>query len=37
MSKVEEFNAYRAKMNEKILGQNNLVLKRFFQPRHKRL
>lgn len=30
MSKVEEFNAYRAKMNEKILGQNNLVLKRFF-------
>lgn len=30
MSKVEEFNAYRAKMNEKILGQDNLVLKRFF-------
>lgn len=30
MSKVEEFNAYRAKMNEKILDQNNLVLKRFF-------
>lgn len=30
MSKVEEFNAYRSKMNEKILDQNNLVLKRFF-------
>jgi len=30
MSVVEDFNAYRSKMNEKILGQNNLVLKRFF-------
>ncbi len=30
MSKVKEFNEYRAKMNEKILGQNNKVLKRFF-------
>ena len=30
MSKVEEFNAYRSKVNEKILDQNNLVLKRFF-------
>lgn len=30
MSIVEEFNAYRSRMNEKILGQNNLVLKRFF-------
>lgn len=30
MSKVKEFNAYRAKMNEKILGQDNKVLKRFF-------
>lgn len=30
MSNVEEFNAYRTKMNEKILGENNLVLKRFF-------
>lgn len=29
-NQVEEFNAYRAKMNEKILGQNNKVLKRFF-------
>lgn len=27
---VEEFNAYRAKMNEKILAQDNLVLKRLF-------
>ena len=30
MSKIKEFNAYRAKMNEKILSQNNIVLKRFF-------
>jgi AhpD family alkylhydroperoxidase len=30
MSKVEEFNAYREKMNEKILGSENLVLKRLF-------
>ncbi len=30
MSKVKEFNAYRAKMNEKILGEDNIVLKRFF-------
>jgi AhpD family alkylhydroperoxidase len=27
---VEEFNAYRIKMNEKILGADNLVLKRLF-------
>jgi AhpD family alkylhydroperoxidase len=27
---VEEFNAYREKMNEKILGSDNLVLKRLF-------
>jgi AhpD family alkylhydroperoxidase len=27
---VEEFNDYRSKMNEKLLGQNNIVLKRFF-------
>ena len=27
---VEEFNAYRTKMNEKILGSNNKVLKRIF-------
>jgi AhpD family alkylhydroperoxidase len=27
---IEEFNAYREKMNEKILGADNLVLKRLF-------
>jgi AhpD family alkylhydroperoxidase len=27
---VQEFNDYRSKMNEKLLGQNNIVLKRFF-------
>ncbi len=27
---VKEFNDYRSKMNEKILEQNNKVLKRFF-------
>jgi AhpD family alkylhydroperoxidase len=30
MDKVEEFNAYRSKMNEQILGADNLVIKRFF-------
>lgn len=30
MSLVKEFNDYRAKMNEKILGADNKVLKRFF-------
>jgi AhpD family alkylhydroperoxidase len=30
MSQVEEFNDYRAKMNKKILAQDNKVLKRFF-------
>ncbi|MEM9918848.1 MAG: carboxymuconolactone decarboxylase family protein [Bacteroidota bacterium] len=30
MSIVKEFNDYRAKMNEKILGHDNKVLKRFF-------
>lgn len=29
-NQVEEFNAYRTKMNEKILAQDNLVLKRLF-------
>jgi AhpD family alkylhydroperoxidase len=29
-SKVDDFNAYRAKMNEKILAQDNLVIKRIF-------
>ncbi len=27
---VEEFNAYRKQMNEKILGSGNKVMKRFF-------
>jgi AhpD family alkylhydroperoxidase len=30
MSQVEDFNAYREKMNAKILGADNLVLKRLF-------
>lgn len=30
MSIVEEFNDYRAKMNEKILSEKNTVLKRIF-------
>lgn len=30
MNKVEEFNAYREKMNDKILVSENLVLKRLF-------
>lgn len=27
---VEEFNAYRAKMNEKVLADNNKIVKRIF-------
>ena len=30
MSKVKEFNDYRSRMNEKILGADNKVIKRFF-------
>lgn len=30
MNSLEEFNEYRAKMNEKILAEDNKVLKRFF-------
>jgi AhpD family alkylhydroperoxidase len=30
MNLIEEFNTYRSEMNEKILGADNLVLKRFF-------
>ncbi|MCE3278695.1 MAG: carboxymuconolactone decarboxylase family protein [Bacteroidetes bacterium] len=30
MSQVKEFNDYRAKMNEKILSADNVVLKRLF-------
>ena len=29
-NKVEEFNAYRAKMNEKLLDENNKLIKRIF-------
>jgi len=29
-NKVQEFNDYRSKMNEKILGDNNKVIKRIF-------
>ncbi|MEI7595301.1 MAG: carboxymuconolactone decarboxylase family protein [Bacteroidota bacterium] len=29
-NKVKEFNEYRAKMNEKILAQDNLVIKRLY-------
>lgn len=28
--KLDEFNAYRSKMNEKLLSSDNMVLKRFF-------
>jgi AhpD family alkylhydroperoxidase len=30
MNSVDEFNEYRARMNEKILGSDNLILKRLF-------
>jgi AhpD family alkylhydroperoxidase len=30
MSKVEEYNTYRSKMNEKLLSSSNLDIKRFF-------
>jgi AhpD family alkylhydroperoxidase len=30
MGQVQEFNTYRAKMNEKILNADNVVLKRLF-------
>lgn len=30
MNPIEEFNAYRAKMNEKIMAEDNKVIKRFF-------
>ena len=29
-NRVEEFNKYRVKMNERIMAQDNKVLKRFF-------
>lgn len=30
IDQVDEFNSYRARMNDKILGENNKVLKRIF-------
>ena len=30
MSKVKDFNDYRSKMNDKILSENNKVIKRIF-------
>ncbi len=30
IDKVDEFNSYRARMNDKILAENNKVLKRIF-------
>ncbi|MEO5582817.1 MAG: carboxymuconolactone decarboxylase family protein [Saprospiraceae bacterium] len=30
MSSVQDFNAYRQRMNDVILGQDNKVIKRFF-------
>ena len=30
IDQVDEFNSYRQKMNDKILGENNKVLKRIF-------
>lgn len=30
IDEVDEFNSYRAKMNDKILSENNKVLKRIF-------
>lgn len=34
MSQIEAFNEYRSKMNEHILSQDNLALKRFFSLDH---
>jgi AhpD family alkylhydroperoxidase len=30
MNKIEEFNAYRSRMNERILEDNNKIVKRIF-------
>ena len=30
MSKIQEFNDYRSRMNERIMAADNLVIKRFF-------
>ncbi len=29
-NQIEEFNAYRSKMNDKLLGDNNKIIKRIF-------
>ena len=34
MSRIDEFNDYRQRMNDVILGKNNKVLKRFFSLDH---
>ena len=34
MSKIKEFNEYRSKLNERILSQDNVVLKRFWSLDH---
>ena len=34
MSRIEEFNDYRERMNDVILGKDNKVLKRFFSLDH---
>src|SRR5210317_116602 len=34
MSQIEEFNHYRQKMNDRILSQDNMGLKRFFSLDH---
>ncbi len=34
MSQIKEFNEYRTKMNEKILGQGNKVINRFWSLDH---
>jgi len=30
MSQIKEFNDYREKMNDRILGEDNKVMKRWF-------
>ena len=34
---IQEFNDYRQKMNDVILSKDNLILKRFVEPRHQYL
>lgn len=30
LNQIDEFNAYRSKMNDKLLGDNNKIIKRIF-------